>query len=222
MPSAIDRRTDILRRTAPLVGVLFAGFSIGGDFVIGAFPEGATSPSRLQAYYATHAAQVSLGGALLVAAAVCFAVFAAALVDRLHPRTPGVLIALVVIGAAVESTQQFTGAATYRLVADLGGDHGVVPAALQAWHIAGSDYFTGGGLAVLLLGVGAAGLAYRAVPRWLAALGLLITVGLCTPVAFEASLVFLIWVAVAGIVLAVRPERRSMPAGAAAVPATIS
>jgi hypothetical protein len=222
MSSPTDRGTDVLRRTAPLAGVLFAGLSIGGELVIDAFPEGATSPSRLQAYYAAHAAQVSLGGALLVAAAVCFAVFAASLADRLRGRTPAVLTALVVVGAAVELDQQFTGAATYRLLADLGTDRGVAPAALQAWHIAGSDYFTAGGVAVLLLGVAAAGLAYRAVPRWLAGAGLLVAVALFTPVAFEASQVFLVWAAVAGIALAVRPSQTSVPVRAAAVPATIS
>jgi hypothetical protein len=64
------------------------------------------------------------------------------------------------------------------------------------------------GIVLLLAGVAVAGFGYRALPRWLAGLGLLLAAVQLAPVeqiAFLASIVFLLWAAVVGLVLAVRP-----------------
>jgi hypothetical protein len=197
--------TPTLHRVLPLTGVLFAGLTLVGDAVIGPFPEGAPSPARLAAYYGDHAGQVALGGTVLAAAAIAFAVFAAAVWARTRaPGVPLVVPGLVLLGGAVEAGVQLTGAETYRVLGDVGT--AMSPAALQAWHVAGSEFFAPGGLAVLLLGVALAGIGYRAVPRWLGWTAILVAVALFTPVAFEASLLATLWAAAAGIALAVRPR----------------
>ena len=194
-----------LDRIAPLAGVLFGGLTLAGDVVIGPFPDGAPPSSRLSAYYAGHAGQVALGGTLLAVAAFAFTVFAAAAWSRTRrPGVPLVVPGLVLLGAAVEAGVQFTGAETYRLLGH--NATALSPAALQAWHVAGSEFFAPGGLAVFLVGIALAGIGYRAVPRWLGWTALVLAVGLFSPVGFEASLAATIWAAVSGIALAVGPR----------------
>jgi hypothetical protein len=64
----------------------------------------------------------------------------------------------------------------------------------------------GGGTTLFLAGVAVAGIAYRAVPRWLAWTGVVLAVApfLPSPLGYFGSLVFLLWVAAAGVALAVR------------------
>jgi hypothetical protein len=77
---------------------------------------------------------------------------------------------------------------------------------------------TPAGQVVLMLGVAIAAFGHRALARWIAATGILVVAAEFSPVGFLASLVFLAWAAVAGIVLAVGTERARVAAGQAAVP----
>jgi hypothetical protein len=79
----------VLRRIAPLAGVLFAGLTIAGDLTIGPFPDGSTPVGDLPASYRAHGAHVSLGGTLMALGGVCFALFAAAVWARLHGARAG-------------------------------------------------------------------------------------------------------------------------------------
>jgi hypothetical protein len=198
-----------LRRFAPLAGVLSAALTIAGDLTIGPFPGGSTPVGDLPAYYRAHGANVSLGGTLMALGGVCFAIFAAAVWARLHSaRVPAVVAGVVLLGAAVDTMADLNSAAVYNLLGDLGRDSAVSGPALQAWHIEGSEFGVGGGAALFLLGVAVAGIAYRAVPRWLAWTGVLLAVGLFapSPFGFFSSMLMLLWVAAAGIALAVRPQ----------------
>jgi hypothetical protein len=58
---------------------------------------------------------------------------------------------------------------------------------------------------VLALGVALAAVTTAAVPRWLGWSGLVLALAQFTPVGFLASMLFLLWALVAGLVLAVRP-----------------
>ena len=108
-------------------------------------------------------------------------------------------------------------AAVYNLLGSIGVDPHVTGSALQAWHISGAEFGVGGGATLFLMATAVAGIAYRAVPRWLAWAGLALAVApfLPSPLGFFGSLVFLLWVAAAGVALAVRP--RAVPASAPAV-----
>jgi hypothetical protein len=210
-----------LRRIAPLAGVLFAGFMIAGDLTIGPFPDGSTPATDLPAYYRDHGAHVSLGGTLMTLGAVCFAVFAAASWARLHSaRVPALVSGVVLLGAAVDTMAELTGGSVYHLLGDLGRDSAVTGPALQAWHIQGSEFGVDGGAALFLIGIAAAGIAYRAVPRWLAWTALVLAVALLvpSPFGFLASMLVLVWVAAAGVALAVRPEPVAVPSGRVAQP----
>jgi hypothetical protein len=211
--------TTALHRIAPLAGVLFAGLTIAGDFTIGPFPDGSTPAADLRAFYAAHGSHVALGGTLLGLGGVFFAIFAAAVWARLRgAAVPAVVSAVVLIGAAVDTMADLNSGAGYNLLGGIGADHNVSAPALQALHIYGAEFGVGGGATLFLLGVAVAGIGYRAVPRWLAWTGLVL--GLAqfapSPYGFFASMILLLWVAVAGVALAVRPE--PAPARAPAVP----
>lgn len=203
----IDRRSPGLQRLAPLAGVLFVVLTFAGDLVVGPFPDGSTPADDLRSYYAAHGAHVSLGGTILGVAGVCFAIFAVAVWARLRGVVPAVVAGVALLGAAVETASELNSGAVYDLLGRIGVDPQVTTSALQAWHISGSELGVGGGMTLFLLGVAVAGLAYRAVPRWLAAVGLVLAVApfLPHPFGFLGSMVFLLWAAVAGITLAIRP-----------------
>jgi hypothetical protein len=211
--------TTTLRRLAPLAGVLFAGLSITGDFIIGPFPDGSTPAADLPAYYAAHGASVALGGTLFALSGVFFAIFAAAMWARLRgTAVPAVVSGVVLLGAAVDTMADLNSGAVYNLLGGIGADRNVTAPALQALHVYAAEFGIGGGAALFLLGVAVAGIGYRAVPRWLAWTGLVL--GLAqfapSPYGFFASMVLLLWVAAAGIALAARPG--PVPARTAAVP----
>lgn len=200
-----DRRTGALQRIAPLAGVLAASLAAAGNLTIDEFPEGTTDGATLRTYYLAHGPHVALGGTLLMWSAICLGIFAAAVWARVRVSAPSVVAGLVLLGGAVETAAELNDAAIYHFLGANGANSHIAPAALQAWQLAGSEIGTFGGLALMLLGVGVAALGFRAVPRWLGTVALLLAVALFTPVSFLASLIFLLWLAVAGIVLAVRP-----------------
>lgn len=202
----VDRRTATLRRVVPLAGVLFAGLQAAGDLTIGPFPDGSTPAGKLAGFYAAHGGHVVLGGTLLGLGGLCFAVFAAALWSGVRGAVPTAVGGLVLLGAAVETMAEIQGGAVYQLLGRIGVDPHVTAPTLQAWHISGSEFGTTGGIVLLLVGIAAAGIGWRAVPRWLAWTALVLAAALFTPWSFLATLAFLLWTAVAGVALAVRPE----------------
>jgi hypothetical protein len=69
-----------------------------------------------------------------------------------------------------------------------------------------------------MLGLFAAGVFARAIPRWLAWAALVLGIAAVSPFGFVASMLFLLWTAVAGIVLTVRskaPAATHLDAGVA-------
>ena len=212
---------DRLAKGIGLAGVAYAALEIAGDLSIGAFPDSDTPIAKLVPFYAAHHAVIARGGLLLHWAALFLALFAAALWLRLrdagaHP----VLAAAALLGGAVAVADELYGAGVYSTLGFLGAKESVIgPGALQAWHVsgAGGDLTTGdGGLAVLLLAVGVAGIATRAFPRWLAWTALPLGVLQLTPLGFFAGMIFLLWAVAAGIRLAVGSADES---AASALPA---
>ena len=93
------------------------------------------------------------------------------------------------------------------------------PAALQGLHISGSAGGIDGGTVILLLAAATAGIAGRAFPRWLDLSAVVLAILYVTPFAFFASLLVLLWAAVTGIVMVVRPADEVQAAKTAAAPA---
>jgi hypothetical protein len=214
MTSPLDRRAEVLERFAPVAGVLFAGLTLGGNTLIGPFPEGSTPAEDLPAYYATHAGHVEAGGYLALVGTLFFALFGIAVWTRLRARSaPPMVLGAVLVGVAVQTVIALDNAANCILLAELGRDPHVSPAALQAWQIGASQFGPTGGIGLFLLGIAAAGIVFRLVPGWLAWAALVLGIAQFTPVGFLASLLFTACAAVVGIVMAAGTGRRSARTG---------
>jgi hypothetical protein len=193
-------------RLAALGGLGFLVTSLASDLVVGPFPGPYAPPAQLASFYAAHHAQVGTGGLLLALSGVFFVLFGLAIWARIQqaPASP-LLAGLTMIATTLAALTTLASAGTYGVLGDIGGQLGVAPAALQAWHIMGSD----GSLAdsastfLFLLAMAGAGILARVLPRWLAWTALLLAVLQLVPnqIGFLASLVFLVWTAAAGISL---------------------
>ncbi len=180
--------------------------SLAGDLVIGNFPDPDTPTSTLVPYYATHHAQVLAGGWLLALSGVFFALFGTAVWARIRQAGASPLLTgLTLAGATLTAMTTLEGAGTYGMLGDIGGMHAIAPAALQSWHIMGSDGSLADSAAtfIFLLAVAGAGIVARALPRTLAWTALILAVLQLLPgqLGFLSSMIFLLWAAVAGVVL---------------------
>jgi len=210
-------------RLAALGGLGFAVATIAGDLVIGPFPDPATPASRLVPFYAAHHARVLAGGMLLGLSGIFFVLFGLAVWARIRQAQASPLLGgLAVIATTMVALTTLAGAGVYGVLGDIGGQPGISPAALQAWHIMGSEGSLADGAStfLFLLTAALAGLAARAVPRWLAWPALLLAVLALLPDSFGflASMVFLAWTAAAGITLLVTRQPRPDHAYAATAP----
>lgn len=198
-----------LARLAPLAGAAYAVATVAGDLVVGQFPDSDASTAKLHTYYAAHHAHVAAGGMIFGWSTLLLAIFGCALWSRTRDAGTHVAVAgAVLVATAVAVVEAAQEASGFLVLGDVSTKSAVAPATLQALHIAGSAGALGAGVALLLLAVSVAGI----VPRWLAwpavALGLL----QLTPIGFFASLLFLLWAAVAGVVLTLRPRAALVPA----------
>ncbi len=211
-PAAADR----LGRFVPLAGVVYVALTVAAFLLMGPYPDSGASVSKIMEFYSTNHGHVSEGGILLAWASIFFVIFGAALWARireaaLHPLVAGA--ALVAI--AVAATGQLTYASTYFTLGDIGHMHTTTPAALQAWHILGSELLLPDtvGITILLLAVALAGIVAGAFPRSLAWPALVLAIlQLVTPVGFLASLVFLLWTLVTSIIMCLRPAHTARAA----------
>jgi hypothetical protein len=194
-----------LGRLLPLAGVGFALLSIAGNLTIDKFPDSDTPVAKLTQYYATHHHQVGVGGTLLAWAAILLGLFGVALWARVRSSVHPAIAGAVLLGAAVATANELSGASAYITLGTIGHQAGVSPAALQAWHINGSEGSVGSTM-ILLVAIGVAGILSRALPRWLAWPALLLGIVQISPIGFLASLLTLAWAAATGIVLVVRPN----------------
>lgn len=195
-------------RILPLAGLAYAGLVFAADTTIGPFPDGGTPAARLPAWYAAHGSHVGTAGALVGIAALCFAIFGATAWDRVRRSpAPPVIGAVVLIGTAVQTLVDGTVGGVYDLLGQFGAGP-VDPAAVQSWHLAVAEYGMTAGASLVLLGLAVGGIGFRAVPRWLGWAALLMLAAEFSPWGFLVSLVFLVFVAVAGVALAVRPRPR--------------
>jgi hypothetical protein len=205
-----------LARLVPLAGVVFAVLTVAGYLTIGPFPDSDASVSELTSFYAANHAHVAAGGQLLGLAAIFLALFGTAVWARirstdLHPVVAGTAL----VGTAMAAVSWLEGAGTYSILGEIGHQPWLSPAALQAVQVGG----TVGGTVLFLLAVATAGIAGRAFPRWLALPALALAILYLTPFGWYASLLVLLWAAVTGIVMAVRPAGAVPTTTGAAAPA---
>ena len=213
-------------RLAALGGLGFLVTSLAGDLLIGAFPPPDTLVSPLVSFYTAHHTQLLAAGMLLALSGVFFALFGVAVWARIRQAASNPMLAgLAMIGTALVTVTTLASAGTYGVLGDIGGQHAIAPAALQAWHIMASagSLADGASTFLFLVTAAAAGILAPAMPRWVAwpALPLAVLQLLPGQVGFLASLVFVPWAAAAGTsLLFSRPARRALPSAAYATAQT--
>jgi hypothetical protein len=201
-----------LARFAPLAGVAYAGANVVGDLTIGKFPDSGTRLSDLTSFYADHHARVAAGGLVFAWSTLLLAAFGCTLWERVRRSgTHPAVVAAVLVGTAVAVVSALQEATTFWILGHASTERALTPAALQAWHVGGSEGDLSGGIALLLIALAIAGIAAQALPRWLAWPALVIGLLQLTPLGFFASLLFLLWAAVAGIALTAAPLTRATP-----------
>ena len=161
---------------------------------------------------------------LLGLSGIFFVPFGLAVWARIRQAQASPLLGgLTVVATTMVALTTLASAGVYGVLGDIGGQPGVSPAALQAWHIMGSEGSLADGAAtfLFLLTAALAGLSAGAVPRWLAWPALLLAVLslLPGPFGFLASMVFLAWTAATGITLLVTRQARPDHAHATTVTA---
>jgi hypothetical protein len=198
-----ERRLTTLTSILPLAGVAYAALIMAANFTIGEFPGTDTSLPELSRYFANHSSQVQTGGELMIWGGLALGLFGIAVWARVREAAgPPVVAGLILVGTAVAVVSELIGAASYVTLGNIGANPDVTPEALQAWHV--GSQFGGGGGTLLMLGLFAAGVFTRAVPGWLAWSALALGIAEVTPFGFLASMLVLLWTAVAGIVLTLR------------------
>jgi hypothetical protein len=198
-----EDRERRLTRILPLAGVAYAALIIAGDLAIGEFPGSDTTLPELSRYFAAHSSRVQTGGELMIWGGLALGLFGIAVWARVREAAgPPVVAGLMLVGTAVAVVSELIGAASYVTLGNIGANPDVTPEALQAWHV--GSQFGGGGGTLLMLGLFAAGVFTRAVPRWLGWAALVLAIAEVTPFGFLASILVLLWTAVAGIVLTLR------------------
>jgi hypothetical protein len=142
---------------------------------------------------------------------VFFVLFGVALWVRARRSASPVIAGTVLVGTAMVAATGLTSADSYYTLGQVAGKPATTPAALQSWHIAGSVGGAGADSIVLLLGVAAAGILARALPRWLAWSALVLAVLHFTPFGFLAFLLFYARAVAGGIGLTLRPSSHPAP-----------
>ena len=213
-------------RLAALGGLGFLVTSLAGDLLIGAFPRPDTPVSQLVSFYTAHHTQLLAAGMLLALSGIFFALFGVAVWARIRQAASNPMLAgLAMIGTALVTVTTLASAGTFGVLGDIGGQHAIAPAALQAWHIMASagSLADGASTFLFLVTAAAACILAPALPRWVAWSALPLAVLQLPPgqVGFLASLVFVPWAAAAGTsMLFSRPARRALPSTAYATAQT--
>ena len=209
-------------RRPEVMGLGFLVTSLGGDLLIGAFPRPDTplalsSPRSTPLY---HAQLLGAAGILLALSGISFALFGTAVWARIRQAASNPMLAgLAMIATALVAVTTLAQAGAYGVLGDIGGQHVIMPAALQAWHIMGSagSLADGASTFLFLLAVAEAGILAPVFPRWLSWSALILAVlqVLPDPAGFLASLVFLLWAGAAGIVMLITGPARAPELAAA-------
>jgi hypothetical protein len=191
----MQRKLFLLSGVAYVVLALVTVVGIGGST-----PGSDASGEKLASFYADHALRQGIGSFVLALAGLFVVLFGVGLAGA---RTDTAWRYVLLVGTGLVSAATILTAFVHFALAN-GGDEKVAPAAMQALNSldANTWVFFNTAFGVLLLG--AAGVLLTGVAsRWLGWTALVLGVAMFIPfVDFFALLATLLWIAVAGIVLA--------------------
>ena len=190
-------------RLTPLAGlvavaIIVVAFAIGGDT-----PDAHDAAAKVQAFYAEHSSKQQTAAIILIFSAPFLVWFTCHLRDVLRRAGgTGRLANAAFAGGVIAASGFLLAAAVHYAVADA-GDSAKSLGAVQTLSILDNDMFFpfSGGLAIMVLSAGMAGLRHGGLPRWLAWAGVVIGIAFFTPAGFFAFLISGAWIIAASLVL---------------------
>jgi hypothetical protein len=192
----------------PWTGVLFVLLIVAG-FLIGGETPDADAPTReVVEYWTDHEDENMIGSVIEALGAVSLLFFAATLRRTSDRWTDGSILPSVAFAGGIVAAAGIGVDASIRFAAaDVAGD--VDPAVLQTFSAAWANFFFPMvvGLASLVLATSLAGWRSRALPRWLAVIGILVFIAFFTPAGFAAFLASAVWIIVLSVLLWRRESR---------------
>jgi hypothetical protein len=196
-----------LDRAFALTGVAFVALSVVVFVIAGSTPDVHDSAAKVAAFYAKHHSRVNTAGFLIAIPAALLALFTGALRQRLR-RTDGGSIAATtaaVAGGTIASAGMMLFGGTQIALADASGHASATT--MQTLNVIANDSFVPwiAGFGVLLLATGIATLQTRALPRPIGYIALVLGVLVFTPLGWWAFLLGALTMAVASVIMAIRP-----------------
>ena len=205
-----------LRLWSSLSGLVFVVLAVVGSLLIFDGPSD-SSPAKMTAYYqsGSHRSHINIGWILLGLGLFALIWFVAALRERVRESEQGdtFLSTIVLVGGTVYIAVAMAGIALADGIKTMSDDtyhhqvySGVIHAANDATYIM---VVTGGAaMAALIFATSIAVRRYAILPRWVSWFGFVAGVAAILSVAFFTMLLWLLWVAVASVMLflASRPE----------------
>jgi hypothetical protein len=195
----------------PLTGVLFVVLIVASFLVGGETPDADAPVREVVKYWTDHDSQNMIGSVIEALAAVSLLFFAATLRRTSNRWIDGSILPSVAFAGGIVAAAGIGVDASIRFAAaDVAGD--VDPAVLQTFSAAWANFFFPMvvGIASLILATSLAGWRSRALPKWLAVIGILIFIAFFTPAGFIAFLVGAVWIIVLSVLLS---RRESHSAG---------
>jgi hypothetical protein len=195
-------------RLLPLFGVLAVALIVVSFVVLGDTPDTDDSARKVASFYTEHHSDASATGALLMAAAAAFLIWAVQLRALLFAREGG---------AATRTTLGLVGSVVFAVgLAVFGGlnfalgdvPDKIDPAAVQALHVLNENLFPplAVGSLLILFGNGLAVLTTRALPAWLGWVCIVAGIAALTPAWFVPFIGLAVLVLVSSALLVTGPD----------------
>jgi hypothetical protein len=186
----------------PLTGVLFVVLTVVSFLVGGETPDPDASAREVVDYWTDNDDANMVGSVIETLAAVSLLFFAATLRRATGRWTDGSILPSVAFAGGIVAAAGIAVDASIRFAAaDVAGD--VDPAVLQTFSAMWANFFFPMvvGIATLILATSIAGWRSQVLPKWFAAIGVVIFVVFFTPLGFAAFLVGGAWIIVLSVLL---------------------
>jgi hypothetical protein len=196
-----------LDRAFALTGVAFVVLSVVVFVIAGSTPDTNDSATKVVSFYAKHHSKINTAGFLIAIPAAFLALFTGALRQRLRRVDGGSIAATTaaVAGGTIASAGMMLFGATQIAISDASGH--VSAASMQTLNVVANDTFVPwmAGFGVLLLATGIATLQTRTLPRAIGYISTVLGVLVFTPAGWWAFLAGALVLAVASVIMAVKP-----------------
>lgn len=206
------------RRLLALAAGAFFALALIGRVLYPSEPDFVGAPASIAPFYQDNVNALLASNTIYMIGMAVFIAFAGTLATTLRRSLDGALPS-VAFGGAVAGAALMLAAGTADIVAALRVQQqdAIDPqVAAVMWDLNSALFGLGAPMAfaVLVLAVAVAGLRGTGVPRWLAAVSVILGVALVVPpISYIAVIVFIFWVPAVGVAMLLKPEGETEAAG---------